>query len=78
MIETEEDNSDKPLIDEGELAEAFEAMKEIAASFDYDSLIFVFQSLDEYRLPDEEAERYKQIKEAAAKLDWEKINELIN
>ena len=78
LIRFEEDNSDKPLIDEAELAEAFEAMKEMTASFDYDSLMFIFQSLDEYRLPENVAERYKQIKDAAAKLDWPKIKELLN
>ena len=74
----EDDTNDKPLIDENDLVEAFEAMKDIASSFDYDSLMFVFQSLDEYKLPDDKAEIYKQIKEAAAKLDWTKINELLN
>ena len=78
LIQTESDDIDKPLIDENELMEAYEAMREIAASFDYDSLQFVMQSLDEYKLPDEEAKRYKQIKEAAAKLDWESINKLLN
>ena len=77
LCKVEEDDSDKPLIDESELVEAYETMKEVAASFDYDSLMFVFQSLDEYRLPDSEVERYKQLKEAAAKLDWEKINALL-
>ena len=78
LIQVEEDISDKPMIDESELTEAFEAMKDTAASFDYDSLMFIFQSLDEYKLPDDEAKRYKQIKEAASKLDWEKINTLLN
>ena len=78
LCKVEEDNSDKPLIDDSALAEAFEAMKEIAASFDYDSLMFVFQSLDDYKLPETESERYKQIKEAASKLDWDTINKLLN
>ena len=78
MIKVEEDVSDKPLIDEAELAEAYESMKDIAKSFDYDSLQFIFQSLDEYKLPKEETKHYKQIKEAAAKLDWEKVNILLN
>ena len=76
-VEEEEDDSNKPLIDDSELAEAFESMKEVAASFDYDSLMFIFESLDDYRLPEDKAEQYKQIKEAAAKLDWEKINDLL-
>ena len=78
LIQVEEDNSDKPLIDEAELAEAFEAMRDAAATFDYDSMMFIFQSLDEYKLPNNEAERYKKIKEAASKLDWTTVNKLLN
>ena len=77
LIKSDSEDTDKPLIDDTELAEAFGAIKDIATSFDYDSLMFVFQSLDEYRLPNSEAERYKKIKEAAAKLDWETINSLL-
>ena len=77
LIEVEEDDSDKPLIDEAELAEAFEAMRDAAATFDYDSMNFIFQSLDDYRLPGNKVEIYKQIKEAAAKLDWIKIDKLL-
>ena len=78
FIEVEEAPADKPLIDQAELTEAFDAMKDIAASFDYDSLQFVFQSLDEYRLPEPQAKLYQQIKAAAAKLDWEQISSLLN
>ena len=74
---SEEDNSDKPLIDEDSLAEAFEAMKEAAATFDYDSIEFVLQSLEDYSFPQNETEKIKQIKSAAEKLDWEKIAQLL-
>ena len=77
LIQVEEEDSDKPLIDEAELEEAFEAMKDAAATFDYDSMVFIFQSLDEYRLPERESARYKQIKEAASKLDWETITGIL-
>ena len=73
-----EDDSNKPLITEYDLNEAYEAMKDAAASFDYDTLNFVFESLDEYRLPKEEITRYMKIKNAAAKLDWEIIKELLD
>ena len=53
-------------------------MKDAAATFDYDSMMFVFQSLDEYRLPDTENEKYKKIKSAAEKLDWETVNKVLN
>ena len=78
LIEIEEDDSDKPLIDDSELAEAYEAMKDSAATFDYDSLMFVIQSLNDYKLPDSEVEKYKNIKSAADKLDWETIKKLLN
>lgn len=78
LIKVEEDDFDKPLIDEAGLEEAFEALKDAAATFDYDTMMFVFQSLDEYKLPDNETERYRQIKEAASKLDWESIKNLLN
>ena len=78
LIKSESDDSEKPLIDETELTEAFETMREFAASFDYDSLMFVIQSLEDYKLPKNEAERFKGIKAAAAKLEWEKINDLLN
>ena len=77
LIEVEEEDSEKPLIDEAELAEAFEAMKDVASNFDYDSLNFIFQSLDEYKLPEKEAALYKKLKESAAKLDWTSINDLL-
>ena len=77
MLPQEEDMSGKPPIDPAELAEAFEAMSEMATAFDYDSLQFIFESLDGYRLPEKEAELYKEIKAAAAVPDWDKVKELL-
>ncbi|MBR6013003.1 MAG: response regulator [Selenomonadaceae bacterium] len=76
-VEDSNSNSNKPLISDEELAEAYETIKEISASFDYDSLQFVLNSLEDYRLPENETEKFKALKESAAKLDWEKITELI-
>lgn len=77
LLETEEDTSDKPPIDEDSLAEAYEALKDAAANFDIDSAEFVLQSLEDYSLPPNQLERYKNIKAAVAKLDWEKLNALL-
>jgi len=77
MLPQEEDMRDKPPIDPAELTEAFEAMSEMAAAFDYDSLQFIFESLDEYQLPEKEAALYKEIKAAAAVPDWDKVKELL-
>ena len=78
LIKTDDDDSDKPPIDDDALAEAYETLREVATTFDYDTLMFVIQSLEEYRLPDGEREKFKVLKDAAAKLDWEKISKIIN
>ncbi len=72
-----QDDSTKPLIDEAELAEAYEALKEISASFDYDNAKFILQSLEEYRLPDAEVDKFKKIKSAVESLNWEQVNILL-
>ena len=77
LIEVEETATDKPLIEEENLLEAYEAMKDAAATFDIDTIEFVLQSLEEYQLPENELERYKKIKDAANKLDWGTIQELV-
>ncbi len=77
LIKVEEDDSDKPLIDSDQLVEAYETLKEMSASFDYDSVQFVIQSLEDYRLPDAEKEKFAQIKIAASKPDWETLAKLV-
>ncbi|MBQ9487152.1 MAG: response regulator, partial [Selenomonadaceae bacterium] len=77
LLKTEEDDDNKPPIDDDALAEAYETMKEVAQTFDYDSMQFVIQSLEEYKLPPDEAKRFSEIKNAASKPDWEKVQELL-
>ncbi|MBR1578941.1 MAG: response regulator [Selenomonadaceae bacterium] len=67
------DDEDKPPITEDDLNEAVEALREAAASFDYDSVTFILDQLDEYRLPDDQIERFKRIRVSASKLDWEEL-----
>ncbi len=71
------ENSPKPLIDEDRLREAFCSMREIAATFDYDSLLYVFDALEEYRLPEAEAELFGKVRAAADSLDWTQVGELL-
>ena len=74
----EADDSEKPLIDAEELADAYETMRDMAANFDYDNMMFVFESLDEYRLPDSDADLLQKIKKAATQPDWDKVRELLS
>ena len=73
-----ETDENKPPIEEEELQEALEAMKEFTKSFDYDSLMFIIQSLEEYKLPEEETKRLKDVKAAAEKLNWEELEKKLN
>ena len=78
LCKTEEINSDElPAIDEASLEEAYITMEEVAASFDYESLLFLLQSISEYRLPESEATRRDALFEAARKPDWDRIKELL-
>ena len=77
LIQKDDQTDDKPLITDYDLNEAFEAMKEFAMSFDYDSMTFVIDSLKEYRLPEDKEKIYYKIKTALTNLDWEKINEIL-
>ena len=75
--DVKEDDSNLPEIDQNQLAEAFEAIREMSASFDYDSVQFVFESLKEFRIPVEQKARLEKIKVAAGKPDWEEVNNLL-
>ena len=77
LIKIDEKNENKPPIDENSLAEAYETMKEVAQTFDYDSMQFVIQSLEEYKLPPDDEKNFEEIKIAASKPDWEKILKLL-
>lgn len=77
LLKAEEDDSHKPLISDDELAEAYETLKEISASFDFDSAMFIIASLETYRLPDKEKEKFSQIKSAVSKPDWETLKNLL-
>lgn len=66
-----------PEIEPEALAEAYAAMREIAGMFDYDSLIHILDELDNFRLPDEEAQRLQKLRRAAAKPDWDKVHMIL-
>ena len=77
LKEPKRDESALPEIDRGALHEAYAAIAEMAASFDYDSVQFVLSELAKSRVPDDEANRYAQIVEAAKKPDWDALKRLL-
>ncbi|MBQ7498127.1 MAG: hypothetical protein IJU00_09915 [Selenomonas sp.] len=70
-------DEEKVPIDEAALREAYDTLKEFVASFDYDNAMFVLESLEEYRLPEDEEKRYQSIRTAIEKLDWEKAGKIL-
>ena len=78
LLKVEESDADKPLIDAENLAEAYEALKDAAANFDYDTANFVLESLEDYKIPDGEQEKFLQIKSAVSKPDWEALNKWLD
>ena len=52
---------DLPMISGDDLREAYETIREMITSFDYDSIMFVLESLEGYRLPETEQGRYKNV-----------------
>lgn len=67
----------RPLITADELAEAYEALSEFCASFDFDSVVHVVQSLERYRIPEDEATRVDAIVKAVDNFDYEMIPGII-
>jgi len=71
----EEDN--RELIPEGELADAYDAMREFVPHMDYDSAEMVLEQVLSYRLPEEEEKIWQELLKALKLLQWEKMEELL-
>ncbi len=64
-------------INEATLREAYDILKGFVASFDYDNAMFVLETLEGYRLPGDEEKRYRSIRAAIEKLEWEKAGQIL-
>ena len=76
LLPQEKADSEKAPISASELAEAWEALHEIAVSFDYDSLTYMLDELSNYQLTGTDAERLAAAKKAAALPDWDALQKL--
>ncbi len=68
------ENDDAELITPENLREAYEAIKEFAATFDSDSIDGIIATLRNYRIPDNESERFNKIALCADSADWSGLN----
>ena len=72
-LEEKPEEDTRPLISEADLKEAYETLAEFCATFDYDSVVNVVESLDNYRIPEDEATRCDAIKRAVDNFDYDLI-----
>lgn len=77
LLPAEDAAQEKAPISSAELAEAWQALAEIVASFDFDSLDYMLGELSGYQLPEADAEKLAQIKKAAAVPDWAALQSLL-
>ncbi len=78
LFAQEQAADDLPPIEEDKLREAYETIREFAASLDSDGAAYVLNYLDGFRIPDGERERCERIRRAVANFDWDQIDEILN
>ena len=71
------EEDDKPLISEKTLSDAFDTMKDFARVYDYDNMIFVLDSLKEYKLRPEDGELISRLNRLTEEFKWEEINDIL-
>ena len=66
----------KKQITKGQLKDAYGSIVEVSKVLDYDTLMFILESLKEYELSYEDSMTLKKISELSYKLDWDGIAQL--
>ena len=72
------DDSDKPVADAMLMEGVFEEIASAAADMDCDRLESIFKEMEDYRIPDREADLYDKLKSAADMFDYDTITALLN
>ena len=74
----DEDDSDKPLISDEELHEALSLIKEASEAFQFENIDEIVASLKDYRIPDAEKDRVKNIIKAVSEYEYDKLPEILS
>ena len=69
---------DLPEIPADMLTDAYAGMSEFVHAKDYELARMVMDSVKEYKLPDEDEERFSRIGAALSKMDWDDITDILN
>lgn len=74
MVNEDENLPEIPL---EELMDAYRTILDLVSNYDFDNLTIIMESMKAYRIPEEEHDRYKKLKQYAERPEWDKISELL-
>jgi CheY-like chemotaxis protein len=79
FLESKEDAdaSDKPVMADDELKDAFSALSELVQQMDYDGVEMVIGQLKEYALPEDEGRKVKEIEKSLKLFDWDAMEKTL-
>ena len=64
-----------PLMKLKDFLDAIYSVKELAESFDYDSIKYIINTINSYKVPEEKKQGFEKLMDAVDSADWEKIKE---
>ena len=73
----ETDDSDKEELDQSNLKDAYDALKEAIPNMDYDAVEMVLEKIKEFKLPEEDTGTFKKLEEYFKNMDWDGMESLI-
>ena len=73
----DEEDMSLPEIPLDELKEFYVMLKDMAANFDLDNIDAMMEDIKNYRIPADEKERFKKIKDCVTAADWASLDELL-
>ncbi|MCR5671181.1 MAG: EAL domain-containing protein, partial [Butyrivibrio sp.] len=74
--EEDTEEEEKEEITPAKLKDAYMTIVEVSKSLDYDTLSYILDLLKKYRIPKEDDEKIKKIRELAYKLKWDEISQI--
>lgn len=77
-LRAEPDDSNKEMIPEQMLADAYDALGDVIPQMDYDSVELILQQLGEYALPEDDDKKIKELKKMLSEFDWDGMEALID
>lgn len=75
-LEKDEHDDGKPAISEEKIQEAYDAIRELCEMYDYDTIEMVIKSLEEYSIPADYRDSYKELLTAFRNSDWDNMTRL--